>query len=54
MTAPTKERARTCRTPDDAFEAGWADAANDQPLTEAEIDRLLALHARHLHGRDAA
>lgn len=34
---------RICRTPDEAFMAGMADAANDPPLTPAQRDRIAAL-----------
>lgn len=37
-----------CRTPDEAFAAGWADGADDAPLTPAEITQMVALHARYL------
>lgn len=37
-----------CRTPDEAFAAGWADGADDKPLTPAEITQMVQLHARHL------
>lgn len=39
---------RICRTPDEAFAAGWADGADDKPLTPAEIAQMVQLHARHL------
>lgn len=45
MTATT---AATCRTVDDAFNAGWADGADDLPLTRQEIETLVVLHAPHL------
>lgn len=37
-----------CLTPDDAFAAGWADGADDAPLTPDEITRLVALHGPYL------
>ena len=39
---------RLCRTPEDAFAAGWDDGADDAPLTQTEIEKLVALHGAHL------
>lgn len=38
-----------CRTVDQAFAAGWDDAADDAPLTDSEITTLVALHSHHLN-----
>lgn len=32
-----------CRTPEDAFEAGWEQAAELPPLTDELVDRLASL-----------
>ncbi|HEY9368744.1 hypothetical protein [Streptomyces sp.] len=40
MITPTP---RICRTPDEAFAAGQADAKHHRPLSPAEITRLVAL-----------
>lgn len=37
-----------CRTPEECFAAGWEDGADDAPLTQQEIERLVALHAPYL------
>ncbi|WP_166344948.1 hypothetical protein [Phytoactinopolyspora limicola] len=42
-----------CRTPEDAFRAGWDDGASDTPLTDQEINRLVALHGRFLRATPA-
>jgi hypothetical protein len=34
---------RLCRTPEEAFAAGWEDGANDPPLTDAQIAKLAVL-----------
>lgn len=39
---------RLCRTPEDAFAAGWDDGADDAPLSQQEIERLVALHSPYL------
>jgi hypothetical protein len=39
---------RVCRTAAECFAAGWADGADDAPLTQTEIERLTALHAPYL------
>lgn len=41
-----------CATPDDAFQAGWDDAATDPPLTQSQIDRLVARHRPYLLPQD--
>lgn len=41
-------RPRVCRTPGEAFTAGWEDGAHDAPLTPAERTRLVALLAPHM------
>lgn len=48
------EPKRICRTPDDAFAAGSADAANDRPLDLTEIARLTVLLRPHLADRKTA
>lgn len=45
---------RMCRTADDAFTAGWDDGADDAPLTDDEITRLVALHGPHLRAERKA
>lgn len=45
--------ARICRTPQEAFAAGWDDGANDPPLTDEQITRLVALHSPYLRPKDA-
>ncbi|MEV6413891.1 hypothetical protein [Kribbella sp. NPDC051718] len=37
-----------CRTPAEAFTAGWDDGDGDAPLTQQEIERLTALHGPFL------
>jgi len=37
-----------CRTVDECFAAGWADGADDEPLTQQETERLAALHSPYL------
>lgn len=37
-----------CRTPEDAFRAGWQAAENTPPLTQTQIDRLVLLHRPYL------
>lgn len=32
-----------CRTREEAFQAGYEDAANDRPMSEQEIQRIAAL-----------
>lgn len=39
---------RLCRTPAEAFAAGWEDGEDDQPLTQLELERLAALHGPFL------
>lgn len=36
------------RTPEDCFQAGWDDGADDKPLTREEIEKLAVLHGPHL------
>lgn len=50
--AEQKPRRRICRTVDEAFAAGQADAKNDRPLSPAEIARLAALLRPHLAPKD--
>lgn len=40
---------RICRTPADAFTAGWEDGADDPPLTSEQRTRLAALLAPFVH-----
>lgn len=42
------------RTADECFEAGWSDGADDTPLTQAEIEHLVALHGPYLRSRTEA
>ena len=35
-------------TPEECFAAGWDDGADDAPLTQQEIERLVALHSPYL------
>ncbi len=37
----------TCRTPDEAFEAGARDAETDPPLTAEQVTRIALLLAPH-------
>jgi hypothetical protein len=37
-----------CRTTEEAYAAGWDDGADDAPLTQQEIERLVALHSPYL------
>ncbi len=34
---------RFCRTPEESFQAGWDDGADDPPLTDAQRTQLAAL-----------
>ena len=36
------------RTAEEIFQAGWDEGADDPPLTQQEIERLVALHGPHL------
>lgn len=36
------------RTAAECFAAGWEDGDDDAPLTQQEIERLVALHSSHL------
>jgi len=38
----------TLRTVDECYAAGWEDGADDEPLTQQEIERLAALHSPYL------
>lgn len=40
--------ARICRTPDDAFAAGWHDGADDPPMTPEQRTRIAALLAPYV------
>ncbi|MEU8199553.1 hypothetical protein AB0C10_37790 [Microbispora amethystogenes] len=42
-TSPQRKPSRLCRTPEECFAAGLADAANDPPLTESQRTRIAAL-----------
>ncbi len=35
-------------TAEECFAAGWDDGADDAPLNQQEIERLVALHSPHL------
>lgn len=35
-------------TPEECFAAGWEDGADDAPLTQQEIERLVSLHSPYL------
>lgn len=37
-----------CRTPEECFAAGAEDGADDDALTQQEIERLAALHSPYL------
>lgn len=37
-----------CRTAEEACAAGWEDGVDDAPLTQQEIERLVALHSPYL------
>ena len=41
--ATQKRPPRLCRTPEEAWRAGWEDGANDPPMTQAQIDALAPL-----------
>lgn len=54
---PKSKAVRICRTPEEAFRAGWQDAEQDPPLTEQQVYRLAALltpHIRPLALKDVA
>jgi len=42
-TSPQRKPPRLCRTPDECFAAGLADAAGDPPLTDSQRTRIAAL-----------
>lgn len=46
--------ATICHTAEEIFEAGWNDGADDKPLTQQEIERLVALHGPYLRPRAEA
>ena len=54
MTAATNQtgtpapKRRICRTPEEAWKAGWEDGANDPPMTQAQIDQLAPLWRLYL------
>lgn len=41
--AGKQPKRRICRTPEEAWQAGWEDGANDPPMTQAQIDLLAPL-----------
>ncbi|MGH3095123.1 MAG: hypothetical protein ACRDMV_03885 [Streptosporangiales bacterium] len=43
-----------CRTNEECFNAGWADGEDDEPMTQQEIERMLALHGRYLRPEEVA
>ena len=43
-----------CLTPEDCFQAGWDDGADDKPLTRQEIEQLAVLHSPHLRAEAEA
>lgn len=43
VTPPAGRPRRICRTPQEAFQAGWDDGADDPPLTPDQVTRLAAL-----------
>lgn len=45
---------RMCRTPDEAFQAGWDDAANDPPLTPAQRTLIAGLLGPSIRAHIAA
>lgn len=51
-TEPAKRR--ICRTPEEAFQAGWDDGANDRPLSPDEIRAIAALMRPYLKRNTAA
>jgi hypothetical protein len=52
-TKPSRPK-RLCRTPDEAFEMGLADAVNDPPPTPAQTARLVVLLRPYLCRDNAA
>lgn len=50
----TEKPARLCRTPEECWQAGWDDGANDPPLTPSQIARLTVLLRPYLRRRDNA
>lgn len=51
--ATEQPRRRICRTPEEAWQAGWDDGADDPPMTQAQIDLLAPLWRLHLLDRAA-
>lgn len=51
---PQPTKARLCRTPADAFNAGWSDGAHDRALNQSERAKLAALIAPTLRDQRAA
>jgi len=43
----------TYRTPEECFAAGLKDGDGDKPLTQQEIEQLVALHGPHLRRVEA-
>jgi hypothetical protein len=52
--AAKQPKRRICRTPDEAWQAGWEDGADDPPMTQAQIDRLVHLLRPYLINREQA
>lgn len=52
--ATQKRPRRICRTPEEAWQAGWEDAgaADLPPLTQAQIDKLVPLLRPYLVDRE--
>lgn len=43
-----------CRTPEESFQAGWDDGADDPPLTQQQVDYLVALNSPYLRPNEEA
>jgi hypothetical protein len=43
-----------CRTPQDCWDAGWRDGADDPPMTSQQIAKLALLWRLHLRRPDEA
>lgn len=41
--AKTQRPPRLCRTPEEAWQAGWDDGADDPPMTDTQIAKLAVL-----------
>lgn len=52
--AKTSRPKRLARTPDEAWEMGWADGADDPPPTPSQTARLVVLLRPYLRRPDAA